>query len=158
MGVVFEVFDEDLRRTVALKIIREDVSAAALKDPSRLARFLEEAQVTGQLEHPSIVPVYELGIDEEDRVYYTMQLVEGETLTRVFEQVRAGTSGWTLERALGVLLRVCEAVAFAHSREVLHRDLKPLNVMVGTFGQVYVMDWGLAVSYTHLTLPTSDLV
>ena len=144
MGIVHEAFDEDLRRTVAIKFIRDEFSAAALTEPRRLARFLEEAQVTGQLEHPSIVPVYELGIDEQSRVYYTMQLVEGETLARVFERVWDGEEGWTRERVLGVLLRVCEAVAFAHTRGVLHRDLKPSNVMVGAFGQVYVMDWGLA--------------
>ncbi|MBK7875298.1 MAG: protein kinase [Planctomycetes bacterium] len=144
MGIVYAAFDEDLGRRIAFKTLSGELSAAAVAQPIKLARFLEEAQVTGQLEHPSIVPVYELGLDEADRVYYTMQLVEGETLARVFERARNGTDGWTRERALGVLQRVCDAVAFAHSRRVLHRDLKPSNVMVGSFGQVYVMDWGLA--------------
>jgi tetratricopeptide (TPR) repeat protein len=143
MGIVYAAFDEDLGRRIALKTLSGELSAAAVAQPIKLARFLEEAQVTGQLEHPSIVPVYELGLDEEDRVYYTMQLVEGETLARVFERAREGADGWTRERALGVLQRVCDAVAFAHSRGVLHRDLKPSNVMVGSFGQVYVMRSGV---------------
>jgi formylglycine-generating enzyme required for sulfatase activity len=109
-----------------------------------VARFLEEAQVTAQLDHPGIVPVHELGLAEDGRVYFTMKLVKGRDLEKVFALAFAGVEGWNETRALGVLLKVCEAMAYAHKKKVIHRDLKPSNVMVGHFGEVYVMDWGLA--------------
>ncbi len=137
MGAISRVYDRDLRRHIAMKVMLDD-------DPSRLARFLEEAQVTGQLDHPNIVPVHELGIDASSRVFFTMKLVKGETLNDVFAKVVNQVDGWNLTRALSVILRVCEAMAFAHAKGVLHRDIKPANVMVGRFGEVYVMDWGLA--------------
>jgi serine/threonine protein kinase len=96
-----------------------------------LSRFLEEAQVTGQLDHPGIVPVHELGIDARGRVFFTMKLVKGKTLAQVFDAVKHGDDGWNVTRALSVVLRVCEAMAFAHEKGVIHRDLKPANVMVG---------------------------
>lgn len=149
MGAVFEVWDGDLRRRLAMKVALgkgKDGSSAPTEelDARVLARFLEEAQVTGQLDHPGIVPVHELGLDGHGQVYFTMRLVQGEDLDRVFRRVEAGEEAWTLTRCLGHLLRACEAMAFAHSKGVLHRDLKPANVMVGRFGEVYVMDWGLA--------------
>ncbi len=149
MGAVLRAWDEDLRRHVALKVMLGKAGAEATGDtpqidPAKLGRFLEEAQVTGQLEHPGIVPVHELGLDAQGRVYFAMRLVKGETFADVLEKVKTGEGGWSQTRALGVLLRACEAVAFAHSKGVVHRDLKPENVMVGRFGEVYVMDWGLA--------------
>ncbi len=149
MGAVFRAWDEDLRRHVALKVILGKAGAEGTGDtpeidPALLGRFLEEAQVTGQLEHPGIVPVHELGLDAEGRVYFAMRLVKGETFAEVLEKVKTGEEGWSPTRALGILLRACEAVAFAHSKSVVHRDLKPENIMVGRFGEVYVMDWGLA--------------
>lgn len=148
MGAIREVWDEDLRRRLAMKVALGrgkggSSNAASELDPRLLSRFLEEAQVTGQLEHPGIVPVHELGMDDEGVVYFTMQLVRGGDLEAVFELIPKGTDGWSVTRALGVLLKVCEAMAFAHSKGVIHRDLKPANVMVGDFGEVYVMDWGL---------------
>jgi len=114
-------------------------------DSMSLGRFLEEAQVTSQLDHPGIVPVHELGVDAGGRVYFTMKLVKGEDLRAVFDQVAdPADEEWTRTRALNVLLRVCEAMAFAHEKGVVHRDLKPANIMVGRFGETYVMDWGLA--------------
>ena len=113
-------------------------------DPKTLSRFLEEAQVTGQLDHPGIVPVHELGLDAQGRAFFTMRLVRGKDLKEVFGLVHEKAEGWTVTRALNVLLRVCEAMAFAHAKGVIHRDLKPANIMVGRFGEVYVMDWGLA--------------
>ncbi len=147
MGRVLSARDEELRREVAMKIMREDGGNAG--DSSslrslRLARFLEEAQVTAQLDHPGIVPVHELGLDEQGRVYFTMKLVRGEDLSYVIEHARAGRDGWSETRVVTVLLRVCEAMAYAHSKGVIHRDLKPSNIRVGRFGAVYVMDWGLA--------------
>ncbi len=147
MGTIYRVRDVDLHRELAMKVLRtsdaEDTprgSTASL----RLARFVEEAQVTGQLDHPGIVPVHELGLDAQGRVYFTMKLVRGRTLREVLELARDGREGWTTTRVVGVLLRVCEAMAYAHDKRVIHRDLKPSNLMVGRFGEVFVMDWGLA--------------
>ena len=149
MGAILEVFDEDLRRPLAMKVILDPRSGKTTTDaasvhPSLLARFLEEAQVTGQLDHPGIVPVHELGLDEQGQVYFTMRLVHGRDLESIFDLALRDEEGWSQARAVGVLLKVCEAMAYAHSKGVVHRDLKPGNVMVGRFGEVYVMDWGLA--------------
>jgi serine/threonine protein kinase/formylglycine-generating enzyme required for sulfatase activity len=148
MGAILKIWDEELRRTLAMKVVlgrgEQATGETPAVDPKTLGRFLEEAQITGQLDHPGIVPVHELGLDATGRVYFTMKLVKGEDLRAVFEHVKSGHDGWNQVRALGVLLRVCEAMAFAHSKQVVHRDLKPANVMVGKFGEVYVMDWGLA--------------
>lgn len=158
MGAILEIWDEDLRRRLAMKVAlnrtgdTEEQSAGAKAeelDRRVLARFLEEAQVTGQLDHPGIVPVHELGLDENGHVFFTMRLVKGRDLERVFEQVRKEREGWSVTRCLGVLLKVCEAMAYAHSRGVIHRDLKPANIMVGRFGEVYVMDWGIARVQGH---------
>ena len=147
MGIVLRVYDEDLRRELAMKVMRSDAAGSGTPRASgtrSLGRFLEEAQVTGQLDHPGIVPVHEVGLNVRDEPFFTMKLVDGQDLARVFELVKARRDGWTVPRALGVVLKVCEAMAYAHSRGVVHRDLKPSNVMVGDFGAVYVMDWGLA--------------
>jgi serine/threonine protein kinase len=145
MGVILKVWDKDLRRTLAMKAAFTGVPDG--KDPVSLAqvtRFLEEAQITGQLDHPGVVPVHELGVDEEGRVFFTMRLIRGQTLDEVIRLARADEDGWSRARALDVMVRVCEAMAYAHSKGVIHRDIKPSNVMVGKFGEVYVMDWGLA--------------
>ncbi len=148
MGAILKIWDDDLRRALAMKVVlgSDDSSTGETPaiDPQTLGRFLEEAQITGQLDHPGIVPVHELGLDANGRVYFTMRLVRGEELRTIFEHVRDGTDGWNATRALGVMLKVCEAMSYAHSKGVIHRDLKPGNVMVGKFGEVYVMDWGLA--------------
>jgi serine/threonine protein kinase/formylglycine-generating enzyme required for sulfatase activity len=148
MGTVLRAWDADLRRHVAMKVVLEGQDAAKESDGSgrmrRLSRFLDEAQITGQLDHPGIVPVHELGLDEKGRLFFTLKLVRGRDLRAIFELVREGAEGWSQTRALGVLLRVCEAMSFAHERGVIHRDLKPANVMVGRHGETYVMDWGLA--------------
>ncbi len=151
MGAVLRVWDADLRRQLAVKVMLAFESEKGSRTPSqessaarRYARFLEEAQITGQLDHPGIVPVHEIGLDANGRLYFTMKLVRGRELREVLELVRKGEEGWNLTRALNVLLRVGEAMAFAHEKGVIHRDLKPDNVMVGRFGEVYVMDWGLA--------------
>jgi WD40 repeat protein len=110
----------------------------------QIGRFLEEAQITGQLDHPGIVPVHELGLNDAGQLYFTMRLVRGRDLRAILELVQDEREGWTVARALGVIQRVCEAMAYAHSKRVIHRDIKPSNIMVGRFGEVYVMDWGLA--------------
>jgi serine/threonine protein kinase len=150
MGVVYRVFDKDAQRELAMKIIAEcDDDATKCEigviDDRTLGRFLEEAQVTSQLDHPSVVPIHEIGLDALGRVYFTMKLVKGEDLKTIFDKLRSGVDGWTLHRVVSALIRVCEAMAYAHAKGVLHRDLKPSNVMIGRFGEVYVMDWGLAL-------------
>jgi formylglycine-generating enzyme required for sulfatase activity/serine/threonine protein kinase len=149
MGAILKIWDDNLRRHLAMKVAlaRSDApntGGASQSDPRTLTRFLEEAQVTGQLDHPGIVPVHELGLDADGRVYFTMKLVEGRDLQAIFQLAFQGKEGWNETRALGVILKACEAVAYAHEKGVIHRDLKPANVMVGSFGEVYVMDWGLA--------------
>jgi serine/threonine protein kinase len=148
MGAVHKVLDTDLHRTIAMKIAHrtgdEPDSSDAGGDPSMLERFLEEAQVTGQLDHPGVVPLHEVGIDSAGRVYFTMRFVKGRHLGEIFELARRGEDGWNEERVLIAIIRVCEAMAYAHAKGVVHRDLKPANVMAGRFGEVYVMDWGLA--------------
>lgn len=149
MGRILRVWDGDLRRHLAMKTLRASPRAG---EAMALVRFLEEAQIHGQLEHPCIVPVHEIGLDAEGRAYFTMPLVKGEDFRRVIERGHAGDPRWPLARRVGVVLKVCEAVAYAHSRGVLHRDIKPTNVMVGRFGEVYLMDWGLACVRTRRDL------
>lgn len=141
MSIVREVVDQNLLRPLALKIL----SPKQAQLPSNVQRFIEEAQITGQLEHPGIVPVHDLGVDEDGNYYLLMKLVRGESLDVAV--TRAGEDRLSPSRLLsflGIFLKVCDALAFAHSRGVLHRDLKPPNIMVGDFGQVYVLDWGVA--------------
>lgn len=151
MGAVMRVWDSDLRRDLAMKVVLDpgETDPDHQLDPRVLTRFIEEAQVTGQLDHPGIVPVHELGVDGEGRVYFTMRLVSGRDLKEIFKLVQTGEDGWSITRATGVLLKVCEAMAYAHSKGVIHRDLKPANVMIGRFGEAYVMDWGLAHVFTN---------
>ncbi len=148
MGAVLRAVDCDIRREVAVKYLLDQA------DPAKKLRFVEEAQITGQLEHPNIPPVHELGIDARKRLFFSMKMVQGRSLAQVLDELRHPASGvasaprtekeWPLSRLLSVFVNVCHAVAFAHARGVVHRDLKPANIMVGDFGEVYVMDWGLA--------------
>jgi len=131
MGTVYAVLDTELGRRVALKVL--DVH-----DPEVEARLRREAEVLARLEHPGIVPVHDVGRLGDGRAFYTMKLVQGERLDRYAARDPSSPS------LLRVFLRIAEAVAFAHARGVLHRDLKPQNVMIGPFGEVLVLDWGLA--------------
>ena len=147
LGLVHAAWDRQLGRVVALKEMRPNV----VNDRALRERFLREAEINGNLEHPGIVPVYALGADEEDRPYYAMRFVEGQTLHAALldfheRAARLSASQWTIElrRLLDALLDVCQAIAYAHSRAVLHRDLKPGNVMLGKFGETHIIDWGLA--------------
>ncbi len=132
MGGVFRVEDVTLEREVALKVLHLDDRRGALS-----ARLLQEARVIARLEHPGIVPVHDAGTLPDGRPYYTMKLVQGRRLDE--HVANAGISD-----RLRIFLRICDSVAFAHAHGVLHRDLKPANVMVGPFGEVLVMDWGLS--------------
>jgi serine/threonine protein kinase/Leucine-rich repeat (LRR) protein len=155
MGAILQVRDTPIRRTVAMKVMLLDATERAV------GRFIEEAQITGQLEHPNIVPVHELGIDEHEQPFYTMKYVRGVTLHEVITKLRSGDARTLLEYPLGRLLtifqKVCDAIAFAHSRHVVHRDLKPENVMIGSFGEVLVMDWGLAKVISSEPKPKEDV-
>jgi eukaryotic-like serine/threonine-protein kinase len=133
MGTVYIAEDKTLNRRVAIKILDSSDPHGALEE-----RLLREARVLAKLEHPGIVPVHDAGTLPDGRVFYVMKFVEG---SRVDQSV-AGVS--SLPERLRLFLRICETVSFAHSRGILHRDLKPANVMVGAFGEVLVMDWGLA--------------
>lgn len=139
MGSIHEVFDASLRRSFALKILQSVGSDESLRN-----QFVEEACITAQLEHPNVVPVYDIDLGSQGPSF-SMKLVEGRNLATVADEAHGSAlTPETLDDLLGVFFRVCEAVAFAHSRGVVHRDLKPENVMVGEFGQVYLMDWGIA--------------
>ncbi len=142
MAAIRKVFDTVILRNAAMKVMTSPV-----EDPGALSRFVEEAQITGQLDHPNIVPVYDIGVDERGLpTRFTMKLVHGETLAAILDDnAKDPDNQERLERALHVFMKVCDAVSFAHSRGVVHRDLKPTNVMVGSHGQVYVMDWGIAI-------------
>ena len=145
LGQIWMANDSRLRREVAFK----ELLPGALKNRNALERFLEEAQITGQLEHPGIVPIYDIGYQENGTPFYAMKLVRGETMEKeieAFHQLTKGSPEWTLtfRRLLASFIDICNALAFAHDRGVLHRDLKPLNVMIGAFGETLVLDWGLA--------------
>ena len=146
MGTVYRVWDARLRRELAMKVSTAQRRPSSGNTPASrsLYRFLEEAQVMSQLDHPGVLPVHDLGVDSEGRLFFTMHLVRGSSLKTGFARVGAGDDGWSLARAVGVLVKICETVAFAHAKGVIHRDLKPSNVMIGRLGEVYVMDWGLA--------------
>jgi eukaryotic-like serine/threonine-protein kinase len=148
VGRVLIAYDEHLDREVALKELLPGEGGGMSAKPfsqamPRVARFLREARITGQLEHPAIVPVHELGRREDGTPYYTMKLVRGRSLQEALNEAK------DLAERLGLLphlVDMCQAVAYAHSRGVLHRDLKPGNVMVGEFGETVIIDWGLAKS------------
>jgi tetratricopeptide (TPR) repeat protein len=138
MGAVFRGRDPDLGRELAVKVLLERHQ----DNPLAVERFLEEAQVGGQLQHPGVVPVYEAGRLPDDRPYFTMKLVEGRTLEALLKE--RDTPARDLPRFLQMFQQICQTLAYAHSKGVIHRDLKPANVMVGAFGELQVMDWGLA--------------
>jgi serine/threonine-protein kinase len=155
MGSVHSVRELSLMRVSAVKVLGAEIS----EDPGAIERFIREAQITAQLEHPNIVPVHELGIDAQGKRYFTMKLVDGRTLAAWIDEIgRPVRDTRAMSDMLEVFLKVCDAVAFAHSRGVIHRDLKPENIMVGAFGQVYVMDWGLALQRTAAGPPDANPV
>jgi serine/threonine-protein kinase len=151
LGEIFVARDEELNREVALKQIREKYA----EDPDSRSRFTVEAEITGRLEHPNIVPVYGLGCHQNGHPFYAMRLIHGDSLKeaagRLQESVRAHGRGLTVGSAavefrklLGCFISVCNAIEYAHSRGIVHRDIKPSNIMLGRYGETLVVDWGLA--------------
>ena len=138
MGAVLKGRDSDLGRDLAVKILLD----SHRDKPEMIRRFIEEAQIAGQLQHPGIVPIYELGAFGDRRPYFAMKLVKGHTLAEILAARKSPGDG--LPRLLSIFESICQTMAYAHARGVIHRDLKPSNVMVGSFGEVQVMDWGLA--------------
>ena len=157
MGAVLEAHDPDLGRTVAVKV----VLPAKANRVATVDRFMAEARLTSQLQHPNIVPVHDFGVDAEGRVFYAMKKVEGTSLDKIIRGLRKGfaevEARWTRARLLRAFVQICHGMAYAHQREVIHRDLKPANIMIGAFGEVLVMDWGLGRLITSLEEPTDSV-
>ncbi len=143
MGAILRGRDTDLGRDLAVKVLLE----AHRDKPELVRRFVEEAQIGGQLQHPGVVPVHELGALADRRPFFTMKLVKGRTLAALLKERADPTQDQP--RFLGIFEQICQTLAYSHARGVIHRDLKPSNVMVGAFGEVQVMDWGLAKVLPH---------
>src|SRR5262249_38742422 len=151
MGEVLKVLDRDLRREVAMKMLRPQREGTVSAED--VFRFMKEAQATGRLEHPNIIPVHDLGVDGQGRIYFTLKYVQGVSLKEVIkgrnengtlENGRRFREAFNARHMIEIFISVCQGVAYAHSKNIIHRDLKPENVMLGKFGEVLVMDWGLA--------------
>ncbi len=144
MGRVLKASDPELGRTVAVKVL---IDPSQVTD-EQLARFASEARITSQLEHPNIVPVYDMGATADGLVFFVMKKVVGRSLREIIDALAAGDEEsariWTLRRLLTTFVAVCNGVAFANDRGVLHRDIKPDNIMLGQYGEVLLMDWGVA--------------
>ena len=142
MGTIRATRDKRMGRTVAAKVLQPDAAQAG-----RAMIFVEEAQITGQLEHPNIIPVYDMGVTPGSKEpYFTMKLVSGDTLEQLITEFHENNrDAEFLERLLRIMLQVCDTISYAHERGVIHRDIKPQNIMLGSHGQIYVMDWGVAV-------------
>jgi serine/threonine-protein kinase len=143
MGEVVLVRDHDIARPVALKRLLPEMT-----DPAILARFVDEIRTVGRLEHPNIVPIHDVGIDELGRYFFVMKYVEGETLEGIIGKLAAGdpvyTAKYSIEVRIELFLGVMHALEYAHAQGIVHRDIKPANIMVGRFGEVVLMDWGIA--------------
>jgi eukaryotic-like serine/threonine-protein kinase len=161
-GQVLKVLDRDLRREVAMKMLLPQHREGGGIPEDVLLRFIKEAQATGQLEHPNIVPVHDLGVDGEGHIYFTLKYAQGDSLKDVIrgrrddlfnDERRKFRDLFSPMQMVEVLIGICQGVAYAHSKGIIHRDLKPENVMMGRFGEVLVMDWGLAKALGKNALP-----
>jgi serine/threonine-protein kinase len=154
MGQVDLARDNDIRRTVAVKRVHAKVAS-----PDALMRFADEVRIVGQLEHPGIVPIYDVGRDEDGQVYLVMKHLHGETMEDVIAKLRAGEPGYRerfpVDARIHIFLGVLDAVRYAHARGIVHRDLKPANVQIGPYGEVTVMDWGIAKPFRRTEGPTA---
>src|SRR5437764_330446 len=148
MGEVVRAWDRDLHRFVAVKRLRSTSDSR-----EAILRFVKEAQITGKLEHPNIVPIHDLGIDSQGRIYFSLKLIEGQSLKSMIEKRKTNQElapgvrykdVYTPLRMVEIFISVCQAMAYAHAKGVIHRDLKPDNIMLGRYGEVLVVDWGIA--------------
>jgi serine/threonine protein kinase/formylglycine-generating enzyme required for sulfatase activity len=157
MGAVLAIEDHDFRRGAAMKVIHGKFAS----NTEFVERFLAEAQVTAQLEHPNIVPIHDLGVMDDGTLYFTMKLIEGQSLGGVVKSLKAADPAalkrWTEEEKILTFLKVLDGVGFAHSKGVVHRDIKPDNIMIGAHGEVLVVDWGIAKVLGNAD-PRSELV
>ena len=146
MGSIYNVIDRDLKRTNVLKVIHPKI----MENRQMFISFIEEARITGMLEHPNIIPVHELGILDDDKLFFSMKKVEGVGLNTILLKIRqedeATVKKYSVFALLTLFRKVCDAVAYAHSKNIIHRDIKPENIMVGEYGEVLLVDWGLALS------------
>jgi serine/threonine protein kinase len=150
IGVILRAYDNNIRRRVAIKVLRSKWE----NDARVVRRFVQETQIAGQLQHPGIAPVYEIGRLPDRRPFIAMKLVKGSTLKELL--ARRQDAAKDQAQFLGIFEQVCRAIAFAHRRGVVHRDLKPANVMVGEFDEVQVMDWGIAKLLDDIPRDLSD--
>lgn len=141
---LYTVFDKNLGRNVAYKTLHTDLRESDIETK----RFLREARVTANIQHPGTLPVYELGRDREGQLFFTMKKVDGQDLRKILldlkHEIPEVVDKFPMPRLLDILIQVCQTIAYAHEMGVIHRDLKPANIIVGKFGEVYVLDWGLA--------------
>jgi tRNA A-37 threonylcarbamoyl transferase component Bud32 len=157
-STIYEAHDTSLDRDVALKMMLPQSQAS----PAHVLRFIREAQISSQLQHPGIPPVYELSLDEQGQLFYTTRFVEGDSLAAILDAIAAGepatTQRFSLAALLTVFQKVCDAVAFAHSRGVVHCALQPEGIMVGAFGEVFVVGWSFAKVIPALDAQTDSFV
>lgn len=144
MGAIYKAHDMKLRRNSVLKIILPHIK----KKPGQVMRFVDEARITGRLEHPNIIPINDIGVLDDDEIFISMKYIQGEQLRVILKKIQDGDpeyiTRYTLYALLTIFRKVCDACAFAHSKSVVHRDIKPENIMVGEYGEVLLVDWGLA--------------
>jgi len=153
MGLVCVAQDLDIGRQVAMKTLLPEFAG----ESTLVKRFVQEAQIVGRLDHPNVVPVHDFGLNASGQPYFTMKLVRGSTLGGVIRDLKEGNAAahahYSFTRRLQLMLAICEAIAYAHAQRIIHRDLKPDNIMLGPYGEVFVMDWGLAKSLDAADLP-----
>ncbi len=145
MGAILEVIDQDFYRPTAMKVIKPSFK----NDERALVDFIREAKITAMLEHPNIIPVHELGLSEETGLFFTMKLMQGEPLNSILNEIKKGNAVYQEKynkySLMNIFRKICDAVDFAHAKNIIHRDIKPHNVIVGRHGEVLLMDWGLAL-------------
>ena len=142
-SIVHRVYDDILSRDMAMKIVKEEIMTSSLS----LNRFVQEAQLTARLQHPGILPVHHLAQQENGRVFFTMPEVKGKTFLEIIRTFHLTQKDGNIRPLIEILRKVCDAVGYAHSQGVIHRDIKPSNIMVGAYGEVWVLDWGLGLEY-----------
>jgi serine/threonine-protein kinase len=144
VGEVIKARDNDIDRDVAIKRLRPEMRASN----ANVLRFAEEVRTVGRLEHPNIVPIHDVGVHENGELFFVMKYVEGETLEGIIEKLASGDRAYhakyPFERRVEIFMGILEAISYAHAKGIIHRDIKPANVMVGPYGEVMMMDWGLA--------------